>query len=68
MIKARLVSPWRALWAMFVGFFMTLIDSNAILVANPSMMTGLHADYESVIWVTSAYGLGFAAAGGRAAW
>jgi EmrB/QacA subfamily drug resistance transporter len=53
-------NPWRALWAMLVGFFMTLIDSTAVSVANPSIMAGMHADYESVIWVTSAYGLGFA--------
>jgi EmrB/QacA subfamily drug resistance transporter len=52
--------PWRALWAMLVGFFMTLIDWTAVSVANPSIMAGMHADYESVIWVTSAYLLGFA--------
>jgi EmrB/QacA subfamily drug resistance transporter len=45
---------------MLVGFFMTLIDWTAVSVANPSILAGLHADYESVIWVTSAYGLGFA--------
>src|SRR6516165_6538580 len=45
---------------MLVGFFMTVIDWTAVSVANPSIMAGLHADYESVIWVTSAYGLGFA--------
>src|SRR6516162_5232871 len=52
--------PWRALWAMLVGFFMTLIDWTAVSVANPSIMAALHADYESVIWVTSAYLLGAA--------
>src|SRR5262245_39699692 len=52
--------PWRALGAMLVGFFMTLIDWTAVSVANPSIMAALHADYESVIWVTSAYLLGFA--------
>jgi MFS family permease len=52
--------PWRALWAMLVGFFMTLIDWTAVSVANASIMAALRADYESVIWVTSAYLLGFA--------
>jgi EmrB/QacA subfamily drug resistance transporter len=52
--------PWWALWAMLVGFFMTLIDWTAVSVANPSMMAALDADYESVVWVTSAYLLGFA--------
>src|SRR6516165_10287395 len=45
---------------MLVGFFMTVIDWTAVSVANPSIMAGLHADYESVIWVTSAYLLGAA--------
>lgn len=45
---------------MLVGFFMTLIDWTAVSVANPSIMAAFHADYESVIWVTSAYLLGFA--------
>ena len=45
---------------MLVGFFMTLIDWTAVSVANPSIMAALHADYESVIWVTSAYLLGAA--------
>ena len=28
-------SPWRALWAMMVGFFMILVDSTIVAVANP---------------------------------
>jgi MFS family permease len=52
--------PWRALSAMLVGFFMTLIDWTAVSVANPSIMTALDTDYDSVIWVTSAYLLAFA--------
>jgi EmrB/QacA subfamily drug resistance transporter len=52
--------PWGALWAMLAGYFMTLIDWTAVSVANPSIMAALHADYDSVVWVTSAYLLGFA--------
>ncbi|WP_324291114.1 MFS transporter [Mycobacterium sp. Aquia_213] len=52
--------PWAALWAMLTGYFMTLIDWTAVSVANPSIMTALHTDYDSVVWVTSAYLLGFA--------
>ena len=52
--------PWGALWAMLLGYFMTLIDWTAVSVANPSLMAALHTDYEAVIWVTSAYLLGFA--------
>jgi hypothetical protein len=32
-----------ALWAMLVGFFMTLIDWTAVAVANPSIMAALKA-------------------------
>ncbi len=52
--------PWGALWAMLIGHFMTLIDWTAVSVANPSIMAALHTDYQAVIWVTSAYLLGFA--------
>ena len=58
--------PWRALWAMMVGFFMILVDATIVAVANPSIMEKLGAGYDAVIWVTSAYLLGLrgAAAGG----
>ncbi|TDO09131.1 EmrB/QacA subfamily drug resistance transporter [Mycobacterium sp. BK086] len=54
-------NPWRALWAMLVGFFMILVDSTIVAVANPSIMDGLEiTDYDTVIWVTSAYLLAYA--------
>ncbi len=52
--------PWRALWAMLIGFFMILVDATIVAVANPRIMAALHADYEAVIWVTSAYLLAYA--------
>ncbi|GAA2076175.1 MFS transporter [Pseudolysinimonas kribbensis] len=52
--------PWRALWALVVGFFMILIDSTIVSVANPRILEGLHTDIDSVIWVTSAYLLTYA--------
>ena len=52
--------PWHALWAMMVGFFMILVDATIVALANPSIMEKLGADYDAVIWVTSAYLLGFA--------
>jgi EmrB/QacA subfamily drug resistance transporter len=45
---------------MMVGFFMILLDSTIVAVANPSIMTKLGASYDTVIWVTSAYLLGYA--------
>ncbi len=52
--------PWNALWAMMVGFFMILVDSTIVAVANPSIMEHLQTDYDAVIWVTSAYLLAYA--------
>ncbi len=57
---ANVVNPWTALWAMMVGFFMILLDSTIVAVANPSIMTKLGTGYETVIWVTSAYLLAYA--------
>ena len=33
--------PWPALWAMVIGFFMILVDSTIVAVANPSIMEKL---------------------------
>ncbi|MFB9164392.1 MFS transporter [Arthrobacter psychrochitiniphilus] len=52
--------PWPALWALVLGFFMILVDSTIVSVANPRIMEGLNTDINSVIWVTSAYLLAYA--------
>ncbi|HEU4849872.1 MAG TPA: DHA2 family efflux MFS transporter permease subunit [Terrimesophilobacter sp.] len=52
--------PWPALWALVVGFFMILIDTTIVSVANPRIMEGLQTDINAVIWVTSAYLLAYA--------
>jgi EmrB/QacA subfamily drug resistance transporter len=52
--------PWPALWALVVGFFMILVDSTIVSVATPTIAAKLHADINSVIWVTSAYLLAYA--------
>lgn len=53
-------SPWPALWALVLGFFMILVDSTIVSVATPAIMTGLDAGVNDVIWVTSAYLLAYA--------
>lgn len=53
-------NPWSALCAMLVGFFMILVDSTIVSVANPSIMIKLDTGYDTVIWVTSAYLLAYA--------
>lgn len=52
--------PWPALWALVLGFFMILIDTTIVSVANPTIMESLRTDINSVIWVTSAYLLAYA--------
>lgn len=59
-VSARPENPWNALWAMMVGFFMILVDATIVAVANPTIMDQLGADYDGVIWVTSAYLLAYA--------
>src|SRR3712207_4865980 len=52
--------PWPALWSLVIGFFMILIDTTIVSVANPRIMEGLDTDINAVIWVTSAYLLAYA--------
>lgn len=54
------VSPWPALWAMVLGFFMILVDSTIVSVATPAIMAGLGTGVDGVVWVTSAYLLAYA--------
>lgn len=58
--NTRRPNPWHALWAMMIGFFMIMVDSTIVAIANPTIMTDLHIGYGTVVWVTSAYLLGYA--------
>ncbi|MCV7411760.1 MFS transporter [Mycobacterium florentinum] len=53
-------NPWHALWAMMIGFFMIMVDSTIVAIANPTIMADLRIGYGAVVWVTSAYLLGYA--------
>lgn len=55
-----LPKPWPALWAMMVGFFMIMLDSTVVAIANPTIMAQLRIGYATVVWVTSAYLLAYA--------
>ena len=60
-LAAQPTNPWLTLWAMLVGFFVILVDSTIVAVANPSIMDALAIDsYDAIIWVTSAYLLAYA--------
>ncbi|WP_223623232.1 DHA2 family efflux MFS transporter permease subunit [Microbacterium sp. EST19A] len=54
------VRPWPALWALCIGFFMILVDTTIVAIANPVILAAFDADLTTVIWVTSAYLLAYA--------
>jgi len=54
------IKPWPALWSLLIGFFMILVDSTIVNIANPAIMRHFNAGINDVIWVTSAYLLSYA--------
>lgn len=54
------IRPWAALWSMVLGFFMILVDTTIVAVANPSIMQGLDTTMTATLWATSAYLLAYA--------
>ncbi|WP_394553332.1 DHA2 family efflux MFS transporter permease subunit [Agromyces sp. MMS24-JH15] len=52
--------PWPALWALVIGFFMILVDTTIVSVANPAILEHFDAGITEVLWVTSAYLLAYA--------
>jgi EmrB/QacA subfamily drug resistance transporter len=57
-LAERSRKPWTALWVMMIGFFMIMVDSTIVAIANPTIKADLHIGYDAVVWVTSAYLLG----------
>ncbi|MDQ1123643.1 DHA2 family efflux MFS transporter permease subunit [Microbacterium trichothecenolyticum] len=56
-------NPWPALWALVIGFFMILVDTTIVSVANPAIKAALDphtGNLDNVVWVTSAYLLTYA--------
>jgi hypothetical protein len=48
--------PWPALWALVIGFFMILVDTTIVSVANPAIKAALDPstnNLDNVVWVTS---------------
>lgn len=54
------IRPWAALWSLVLGFFMILVDTTIVSVANPSIMRGLDTTMVATLWATSAYLLAYA--------
>ena len=53
-------SPWPALFALVLGFFMILVDLTIVTVATPTIIEKLNASVNEVVWVSSAYMLAYA--------
>jgi len=56
-------SPWAGLGALVIGFFMILVDTTIVSVANPAIKADLDpasTNLDNVVWVTSAYLLTYA--------
>src|SRR5436305_1279993 len=53
-------SPWVTLLVLTLGFFMILLDTTIVNVAIPSMIDGLHAGLDEILWVLNAYILVYA--------
>jgi EmrB/QacA subfamily drug resistance transporter len=53
-------NPWAVLVVLCMGFFMVLLDITIVNIAIPSMVDGLHAGLDQVLWVLNAYTLTYA--------
>src|SRR5438045_6617188 len=53
-------SPWIILLVLCLGFFMILLDLTIVNVAIPSIIDGLHASLDQILWVLNAYILVYA--------
>ena len=54
------IRPWPALWSLVIGFFMILVDTTIVSVANPTIKDALGTDLNTTLWATSAYLLAYA--------
>ncbi|HET8631686.1 MAG TPA: MFS transporter, partial [Thermomicrobiales bacterium] len=57
--RAR-VNPWAVLAVLCLGLFMTLLDLTIVNIAIPSIIDGLAATLDQILWVLNAYSLVFA--------
>jgi EmrB/QacA subfamily drug resistance transporter len=53
-------NPWAVLVCLCLGFFMVLLDITIVNIAIPSMIDGLKASLDQVLWVLNAYTLTYA--------
>ena len=53
-------NPWAVLVVLCMGFFMVLLDITIVNIAIPSMVDGLKASLDQILWVLNAYTLTYA--------
>jgi EmrB/QacA subfamily drug resistance transporter len=53
-------NPWIVLLSLCLGFFMILLDTTIVNIAIPSMIDGLDASLDEILWVVNAYVLVYA--------
>ena len=59
-MQSRRVNPWAVLVVLSLGLFMTLLDLTIVNIAIPSLVDGIHASLDQVLWVLNAYSLAYA--------
>ncbi len=59
-LTQRRVNPWAVLVVLSLGLFMTLLDLTIVNIAIPSLVDGIHASLDQVLWVLNAYSLAYA--------
>src|ERR687888_164459 len=59
MTQAR-ANPWLVLLVLCMGFFMILLDITIVNIAIPSMIDGLKASLDQILWVLNSYTLTYA--------
>lgn len=56
----RSTHPWVVLLVLSLGLFMTLLDLTIVNIAIPSIVDGVHATLDQVLWMLNAYSLTYA--------
>jgi EmrB/QacA subfamily drug resistance transporter len=54
------LGPWAAMAVLALGLFMTLLDLTIVNIAIPSIIDGIGASLDGVLWVLNAYSLVYA--------
>jgi EmrB/QacA subfamily drug resistance transporter len=60
-IQRLRANPWVVLVVLCLGLFMALLDTTIVNVAVPSIIEGIDASFDEILWVLNAYVLVFAA-------